>query len=81
MPGWGYQWGWGGGTGWPGAVITIVTMIVFWGGFVVVAVLVQRHIDRPRSDGDSARRILDDRFARGEIDDEEHRARRASHAH
>jgi putative membrane protein len=53
-----------------------VGMVAFWGLLVVVVVAVVRGMrdDRPR--GDEARRLLDERFALGEIDEQEYRARR-----
>lgn len=83
MPGWDYNWGAHGGTGWFGALLMIITMILFWGGLITVAVLLLRRADRQDTDRDGARRILDERFARGDIDEDEYerrlRALRAAH--
>ena len=82
MPGWDY-WGNHGGTGWFGALLMIITMLLFWGGLITVAVLLLRRAGRQEPDPDSARRILDERFARGDIDEDEYqrrlRALRAAH--
>lgn len=65
MPGWGYWVGYG----WVGGLFTVALMILFWGGLITAAVLVIR---RHRAEPDSAHRILDERFARGEIDQAEY---------
>ena len=69
--------GWGGGQ-W---IAMSLMMIVFW-GFVVVAVIAlvrttrsDSHVQAPPSGGE-ARRILDERFARGEIEADEYARRR-----
>lgn len=74
---WDHDYGWG----WFGLLVMIVTMVLFWGGLVtIVIILVRRfgypaHADRP-GHGSNAERILDERFARGEIDEKELAARR-----
>ncbi|HVK20465.1 MAG TPA: SHOCT domain-containing protein [Actinokineospora sp.] len=69
---------WGGyGMGWFGVAMAVVTMVVFWGGLVTVAVVLVRRFGKPHAAG-SARTILDERYARGEIDAEEYQARRTS---
>ena len=51
--------------GWGGFVLMTLGMIVFWGGLLaIIVVLLRRH------DG-TAIRILEERLAKGEIDDEE----------
>jgi putative membrane protein len=53
-------------------------MILFWVLVITAAVLLFRALDRPRtSEGASAERLLAERFARGEIDEEEYRGRLA----
>ncbi|SDM72888.1 SHOCT domain-containing protein [Allokutzneria albata] len=62
--------------GWPGFLFMIVSMVVFWGGLLAVVLTVLRHLrlaDPPRRE---AERILAERLARGEIDEEEYRHRR-----
>ncbi|MFP8883892.1 SHOCT domain-containing protein [Streptomyces mangrovi] len=63
-------------------------MILFWVLVITAAVLLFRALDRPRQSprapqgpgapgGSSAERLLAERFARGEIDEEEYRGRLA----
>lgn len=73
---------WNGG-GWPFWEVALmwVVMIAFWGLLIwAVYALVTGATRRPGSDGrgeeprgDDARRILDERLARGEIDTDEYR--------
>ncbi|GAA4297394.1 SHOCT domain-containing protein [Actinokineospora soli] len=70
-----YGWHWD-GMGWLGGLLVLIAMVVFWGGLLTAAVLVIRHFSGPRT-ASGAQRILDERFARGEIDAEEYAARRA----
>lgn len=53
-----------------------VGMVAFWGLLAVVVVAVVRGMRDDRSRVDEARRLLDERFALGEIDEQEYRARR-----
>lgn len=72
-----------GGSGWGvGAWVAMgLMMLVFWGGVVSVVVLLLRHAhanegtNPPHHD---AERILRERFARGEIDEDEYIARRTA---
>ena len=80
--------GWYGGWGWGGWLAMSLVMLAFWGllAFGVVALVrTLRREDRgrpaepmtlaaPREP--SAQEVLDDRFARGEIDVDEYRQRR-----
>lgn len=70
-----YGWHWD-GMGWGGGLLALITMVVFWGGLLTAVILVIRHLSGPRTTS-SAQRILDERFARGEIDADEYAARRA----
>ena len=82
MYGYGYDgaaWGVG---GW---IIMVIVMLLFWGAVVAVVIAAFRH--RPSSEissrpaapsHESAERILNERFARGEIDETEYRARRTT---
>ena len=73
----------GGGLG-PGAwIFMAVLMVIFWVGVIAVVVALVRHNGhgRPESisvggSNDSALRILEERFARGDIDTEEYTTRR-----
>lgn len=72
--------GWGGGS-W---VIMALMFLVFWGAVVslVIYLLRRGHVrndaDRIRPAHHDAERLLADRFARGEIDEEEYLKRRAA---
>jgi putative membrane protein len=59
-------WWWVMGIGW----------LVFLGLLVGVAVVLTRHYGSSVGNRRSAQQLLDERFARGEIDDEEYRRRR-----
>jgi putative membrane protein len=77
MPGWDYDMNHGWGYGWVGGLFMLITMILFWGGLITVAViLVRRFGPHAAPHQDSAHRILDERFARGEIDRDEYESRR-----
>ena len=79
---------WSNGMGWTGWLVMGVTALAFW-GLVVVAVVALFRGTRGetasgrRGEDHDARQILDQRFARGEINAEEYRARqdvlRAAH--
>ncbi len=84
MNGW-YGNGWDmGGWGMGGWVMMVLVFLLFWGGVVsLVIYLVRRsHSDQgtvpPRPAHHEAERILAERFARGEIDEEEFNKRRAT---
>lgn len=68
-------------TGWGWLVMT-VGMAVFWGLLITLAVLLVRGMSRPRGESDEFRpspeRLLAERFARGEIDEQEYRGRLAA---
>lgn len=70
-------------TGWGWAAMTI-SMLLFWAVLVLGAVLLYRAVSRP-SDGGRAEplrvtpeQLLAERFARGEIDEEEYQRRLAA---
>lgn len=72
---------WGNGMGWGGWLLMTLTMVAFWAlvVFAIVALFrgtggsVPRGESRPRD----AQELLDERFARGEIDAEEYRSRQS----
>jgi putative membrane protein len=65
---------WGSGDGWVWMLVSwaVIIGLVVW----VVWAFSGRHTTTGRDRTSSARRILDERFARGEIDEEEYRRRR-----
>lgn len=70
---------WNDGMGWAGWLVMALTAVAFWALVVVVVVALFRD-SRPdprqaQPGTDEARRILDQRFARGEIDANEYQAR------
>ncbi|WP_394771287.1 SHOCT domain-containing protein [Lacisediminihabitans sp.] len=76
MYGFGSQWG---VVGW---IVMGLVMLLFWGGVVAVFVTLftrRTHADVPGARvHEDAERILNERFARGEIDEQEFTARRAA---
>jgi putative membrane protein len=75
---------WNDGWGWGAWIAMGFMMLLFWGVIAAVVLLLVRPPGRhdeatpppkPPSE-DEASRILDARFARGEIDEQEYRARR-----
>ena len=60
---------------WLGPTLIVVGLLII--GYTTVR-LVQRSRGAPDDAGASARRILDERFARGEIDEGEYRRRRST---
>lgn len=84
MPYWDHGYGAG---GWLGGLLMLLSMILLWGGVITVVVILVRRFagsggprDGEHRDGrgsaHSALRILDERYARGEIDEEEYERRR-----
>ena len=78
------MWSNGEGWGWGAWLAMTLMMLIFWGGIAWVVVTLIQHNgtwptrDQPAPSADPLR-ILDERFARGEIDDDDYR-RRAQHA-
>jgi len=67
-------------------ILVVVAMVAFWGALAWIVVTLVRHRNGPGTPaaapapppvGTSARAILDERFARGEMDEEEYRRRRS----
>lgn len=73
---------WSDGIGWGGWILMTLAMVAFW-ALVIFGVVAlfrstsQRSSSPTTRDEPSADRILDECFARGEIDAEEYRARKA----
>jgi putative membrane protein len=70
----------GGGIGWGGWLVMVVMMVVFWGAIAWVVVTLIRHggrpVEPPAARAPEPLAILDERFARGEIDEDHYRLRR-----
>jgi putative membrane protein len=67
-------WGWGAMT---------ISMVLFWGLLILAGVLLVRSMNRPsggpaHASGPTPQEVLADRFARGEIDQEEYHQRLAA---
>ena len=73
---------WNNGMGWGGWVVMSVTMIAFWALVVIAVVAIfrsDRDTDPPRAlKHRDPEQILDERFARGEIDIEEYHDRQSA---
>lgn len=71
--------GWG---GWLGGILMVLMMLVFWGGLAALVVFLVRGFGArpPQGDGKrsepDARKILAERFARGEISEDEYAQRK-----
>ena len=63
------------GMGWGGWLLMTLAMVAFWALVVFAVVALFRGAD-PRTDRRTPEQILDERFARGEIDEVEYRIRR-----
>jgi putative membrane protein len=78
------MYGWNNGWGWGAWLAMGFMMVVFWGLIVALVIFAlrstsHRHESAPPRDArsqDDALRVLDTRFARGEIDAEEYTSRR-----
>ena len=62
--------------GWVGGIGMLVLMALVLAAVVSLVVVLGRRGPQPPTPADTARRILDERFARGEIDREEYENRR-----
>jgi putative membrane protein len=74
---WNNGMGWG-GMGWGGWVVMIVVMVAIWALVAFAGIAIFRGIRNGRRGtptGRDASQILDERFARGEIDVDEYHAR------
>jgi putative membrane protein len=75
------MYGWD-GWGWGGWILMTIAMVVFWAIVITAIVLGVRYVatatsqrDRPTPDTNRAEDVLAERFARGEIDEDEFRRR------
>jgi putative membrane protein len=72
---------WGDGMGGWGMVLMTVSSLLFWGLVIAGLVVVVRQVGRgtqapmPANHGPSPQQVLADRFARGEIDEDEYTRR------
>ena len=74
-PGWRDGRGWDGPPGWFGVVGGILWLL-FWAAVIVVGIMLLRRYVRSRPKvGDSAVAVLGERYARGEINEDEYRQR------
>jgi putative membrane protein len=70
------------GAGWDNWIVGLLMMVLFWGGLVLLVVLAMRGSDAKRppdgrtQDQPDARSILEERFAKGEISEDEFEDRR-----
>lgn len=78
------MWYSGDGWGWVSWILMTVGMVAFWALVITAVVLAVRHLTGPRgsaanapSSGQPAEAVLAERFARGEINDDEYRQRLA----
>ena len=75
--GWGWGYGMMGGVGWMFMLLLFIVVVALVVGLLrELFVGIRGHHGSPRGPGSSARDILDERYARGEIDAEEYKRRR-----
>jgi putative membrane protein len=79
--------GWYDGAGWGSWLVMVLVMVAFWALVVAAIVAVLRWTGTPQDSrrehapagpSDRAREVLDERFARGDIDEAEYTSRRAA---
>ncbi len=76
--GWGWGYGMMGGLGWVFMLLLVIAVVAIVGGLVRDLLAGMRtHHGGSGSCGSAALRILDERYARGEIDADEYKRRRA----
>ena len=75
--------GYGGNWGWGGWLLMTIAMVLFWALIITAVVLIVRYLVSQRLTGTSAvsartpEEVLAERYARGEIDDNEYQRRLA----
>lgn len=69
------MWGWHGNWGWGSWLVMSLFMLIFWGLVIWGVVTLVRSTETPRESSADPERILAERFARGEIDEDEYRRR------
>lgn len=62
---------------WVGHIWILLINLLFWGGLIALVVWAVRRLSRSRTP-DNALAILKERFARGEIDQQEYEKRKAA---
>jgi putative membrane protein len=62
---------------WVGHVWIVLVNLVFWGGLIALIIWAVRRLSAPRP-SDSSLGILNERFARGEIDQQKYDTRKAA---
>ena len=67
---------WNGDWSWASWLLMAASMLAFWGLVAWIVVMLVRSSRPAGSDRNDADQILADRFARGEIDEDEYRHRR-----
>ncbi|MFC7619428.1 SHOCT domain-containing protein [Microlunatus sp. GCM10028923] len=69
----------GDGMGGWGSLLMTVSMVIFWGTVIFLVVALTRHLSRTQRPAaglhTSAEQLLAERFARGELDEQEYRSR------
>jgi putative membrane protein len=69
-------WYWHAHHGGPGVWLWLSWMVLFWGALIATGVYFIRRRPTHATGGPSAEDVLDERFARGEIDEDEYRKRK-----
>ena len=64
------MWYWGNSMSW-GMILGIIGTVVFWGGVIVLVIWAVKRLSRGGGGGKSALDILNERYARGEINKEQ----------
>jgi putative membrane protein len=72
------MWWYGSPMGGWGALFMTITTVLFWGLIILGVIALFRYVnrgDRPTMSGFTPEQVLAERFARGEIDEQEYRQR------